>query len=178
MFERNANPESPSENGEEIDFDAVIASIMTVIPTGKSVLTVSHEQVRTGLLVRWVQQCSENPPLLSVALPTGESVIPIIRNSRRFTLCQVADDDTFLTRKFARPHEPGEDPFMGLSITIGNAHVPIINRARSFLECLLVGHLDLGVDHRLYVGKVIGGGMLNEDATPSTNGMAPNSESP
>ena len=46
------------------------------IPSGLFVITAAFEGQRSGVLARWVQQCSVEPPMIMVALPKGQPVEP------------------------------------------------------------------------------------------------------
>jgi len=143
-----------------------IAAAVAKIPRGLFIMTSGFEQSRSGVLVKWVQRCSSNPPLLIVAVPKGQPVEPLIRDSRSFALCQIADDDAYLFRKFAKPPERNDDPFVSLNVWAGIMGAPIIERAMSYLDCEVVRHLDLDADHRLYIGRVITGAILHH-GTPA-----------
>lgn len=138
-----------------------IAAAMGKIPRGLFIMTAAHDQRRSGVLVKWVQRCSTQPPLLMVAVPKGQPVEPLIRDSRGFALCQIAEDDAFLFRKFATPHDRTDDPFVALDTRDGAYSAPIIERAMSYLDCEVVRHLDLDADHRLYIGRIHAGEILH-----------------
>lgn len=138
-----------------------LVEAMRQIPCGLFVMGAAHDGRRSGVLAQWVQQCSVEPRLVVLALPKGMPIEPLIRDSRWFTLCQIGADDRFLHRKFAVPHERGDDPFVAIETEEAPSGAPIIGRALSWLDCELVRHVDLESDHRLYVGQAHHGGMLN-----------------
>src|SRR5205823_5499630 len=55
-------------------------SAIAQIPGGLFVLTATFEGRRSGILVKWAQPCSNNPPMVMVALATGQAVEPLIRD--------------------------------------------------------------------------------------------------
>lgn len=154
---------------------------MAQIPAGMFVLTASHEGLRAAVPVKWVQQCSDQPPMVMVALNKGQAVEPLIRDSRSFALCQIAADDRFLMRKFSGgssngapsvPHNgatlsngdeahPDHDPLVSLMTRTAPSGAPILDRAMSFLDCEVVRHIELDSDYRIYVGQAHWGGLLN-----------------
>ena len=140
---------------------AELADVLGRIPCGRFLVTAAHEGARTGALVAWVQPCANQPPMVMAALATALPVIPLIRDSRGFALCQIAADDPFLARKFATPPEHGEDPFVGVETFTAVTGAPIIKRAMCYLDCQLLRHVDLEADCGLYVGLVRVGGVLN-----------------
>ena len=139
-----------------------LSRVLGQIPSGIFLLTSGYDGKRSGVLVHWVQQCSTNPPMVIVAMAKGLPVEPLIRDSRAFALCQIAEDDRLLLRKFAQPPNAGDDPFETLPTIEGPSGSPIVKRAVAYLDCELVRHIDLETDHALYVGKVQQGGVLNE----------------
>ncbi|UCD73769.1 MAG: flavin reductase [Phycisphaerales bacterium] len=142
--------------------DSDLISAFDQIPCGLFLLTSAHEGLRSGVLARWVQQCSLNPPLVMVALPKGSPVEPLIRDSHSFALCQISDGDRFLTRKFSIMPDRSEDPFDTLSTFPAPSGSPVVRRAMSYLDCEVVRHVELESDCRLYVGEVRDGRQLSD----------------
>lgn len=149
-----------SENGSST-LDAAISQI----PRGLYIVTASADGHRSAILAHWIQQCASDPPMVMVALEKGQPIEPLIRDSRSFAICQVGADDRFLQRKFGEPHGRGEDPFISLAVRETNCG-PIIERAMSYLECVVERHVELDSDFRLYVGRVVDGALL-EDCSPA-----------
>jgi len=131
------------------------------IPSGLFILTAAYNGSRSGVLVAWVQQCATRPPLVTAAVSTTMPVVPLIRDSRSFALCQVSAEDRLLARKFDRLAMDLEDPFMSLPVTVSPNGAPILQNALSWLDCEVIRHIDLESDYGLYVGRVRHGGMLN-----------------
>ena len=143
-----------------------VATALDQIPSGMYIMTAASDGLTSGILVRWVQRCCIDPPMLMLALRKGMPIEPIIRDSRSFALCQIDEKDRFLHRKFATPPDRTEDPFVGLPTQRAPGGSPIIERAMAWLECELVRNVELDCDHRLYVGQVICGKRLH-DARPA-----------
>ncbi|MEM0913823.1 MAG: flavin reductase family protein [Planctomycetota bacterium] len=140
------------------DPNDAISSALSLIPTGRFVLTAAHEERRAGMLVDWVQRCCLEPPMIVVAVEKGKGIMPLISESRQFCLCQVADDDRRLPRKFERESDLADDPFLGSDLVEGVLpNVPILRTSLAYLECELACHLDVEGDHDLFVGHVKGG---------------------
>ena len=131
------------------------------IPSGLFILTAAYNGSRSGVLVTWVQQCATTPPLVMAALSTGMPVVPLIRDSHSFVLCQIAADDRLLARMFDSAPLHGDDPFDTLPTTLAPSGAPIPQRSLSWLDCEVVRHSDLESECGLYVGRVRSGGILN-----------------
>ncbi|MEE9405034.1 MAG: flavin reductase family protein [Algisphaera sp.] len=136
-----------------------IRKSLNKIPNGLFVLTAEHEDRRGGMVVSWVQQVCDSPPMVSVAIEKGKAIMPLISESRKFALCQLSDNDRLMQRKFAQDSEINEDPFLGFSLRESvQGKVPIMTDSMAWLECHLSCHMDVEGDHDLFVGAICGGG--------------------
>jgi flavin reductase (DIM6/NTAB) family NADH-FMN oxidoreductase RutF len=166
---RGSDPMSQSMNKNPM---ADCANALGQIPGGLFILTSQFDGRSGGVPVRWVQQCSSAPPMITVALYKGQAVEMLIRDSHFFTLCQVSADDRFLLCKFNGQHHNGDDALLALMTRAAPSGCPIIDRALSYLDCEVVRHVELDCDYRIYVGQVHAGGMLHQ-GTPAVRFGAP-----
>lgn len=130
------------------------------IPNGLFVMTAAHEHRMHGVVIRYVQRVSVEPPLILVALPKGQTIVPLIHDSRAFAICQIAADDRFTLRKFSSEDGVDEESLHGVDIQRRATGSPILARCQSFLDCDLVRHADIDGDHDIYVGLVREGDLL------------------
>jgi len=131
------------------------------IPSGLFILTARNEEFRSGMLASWVQQVSFKPPMVSVAVAKGRSIMPLISESRQFGICQLPTNEKIIMRKFASGSDPGEDPFLGFEMLSNNSGVPILANVLAYTECDLACHIDVEGDHDLFIGKVYRGKYLS-----------------
>lgn len=144
---------------------------LDMLPRPLFVITAVYEGHRRGQLVRHVQLASVGPPSVSVALPKGQPISPLIRDSKAFGLCQISDHDEYLERKFAGAHlagfdEPDIDPFDSLETISGSTGSPLITRAMLCLDCRVSLHLDFDADFELYIGEVVSSTVYQPDSEP------------
>ncbi|MDX9912590.1 MAG: flavin reductase family protein [Phycisphaerales bacterium] len=128
------------------------------------IMTAAFEGKRTGMIVRSVQRCSDEPQLLCVAARKGHSIEPLIRDSHHFVLCKVGASERLLLRKFSSEPPalseegllPGQegDPFDSLRVTSMVSGAPVLARSPLVFDCEVVRHFDLESDHELYIGLV------------------------
>ena len=135
-------------NGERI------RSALESIPHGEFMLTAAHGRRSNGVLVDFVGQCANDPPMLVVATAKGQVLTPLIRDSRSFVVSVITDATRPLSRRFARSNVENEDPFMGLPTDTTRRGTPILARTGAWFECELVRHFDIDADCELYVGTV------------------------
>tara|TARA_B100000959_G_scaffold167378_1_gene175265 strand:+ start:269 stop:853 length:585 start_codon:yes stop_codon:yes gene_type:complete len=133
----------------------LIHNALCNIPHATYVLTCKHEQYRDGIITKWVQQCSIEPPMLVVAIPKGRAIEPMLRDARAFALCMVSPNDKQVKRLFGKDHEKEDDPFLSLKTTEATTGMPILKQSLAWFDCKLEGHLSPDADCRLYLGHVI-----------------------
>jgi flavin reductase (DIM6/NTAB) family NADH-FMN oxidoreductase RutF len=131
---------------------------------GHFLLTAAHEGTRSGTLVRWVQPCATDPPMVAVAFRRDGIVQPLVHGSHRFALARVPDTDRLLQAVFATSHGPGEDPFLGIRTFLTPGGCPVPAATRGWLECEMAFNIDLEADCGLYVGLVSAAGRAPGDA--------------
>lgn len=159
------------------------SEVTATIPHGAFILTACYDGRRHGTLVQWMQPCSHEPPMVMLAMSKGQVVEPLIRDSRHFALCQVREGDRLLLRKFepdtsdprtaSGPDRHGarqgsienvEDPFACLPMRSAPSGSPVIERALCYLDCEVVRQIETDGDHRIYIGLIIAGEMLQHDS--------------
>lgn len=126
-----------------------------MLPQHPFLLTGRVDEARTGLVTRWVQQCSDEPMLVSVAIPKGTEIEPLIRDGRTFALTALDPSDRLIPRRFTPPPPRSEDPFVGMRLLTAESGCPILRRGLFWLDCELVGHLAPDASHRIYLGQVL-----------------------
>ena len=151
-----------SKHGQDQELRNAIGSALGRIPSGLFILTAQHEDRRSGMLTSLVQQACFEPPMVCVAVAKGRAIMPLISESRKFGLCQLASNDKVMLRKFSGGVAPGDDPFLGFDLLESHLPgVPIVASALAYLECELTCHMDVEGDHDLFVGVVRSGGEPN-----------------
>lgn len=131
------------------------------VPSGLFIVTVRHREVETGLLASWIQQCSFDPPRISLAVKRGRDVLDCLVNDTIFTVNLLDRDQTDMIAHFGRGFKPGEPAFQGLEVTRPDGIPPVLEEALAYLACRVVGRHAAG-DHDLIIGDVIAGQVLRE----------------
>lgn len=134
-----------------------ILRALAMLPSGCFVLTSCYETKKSGMIVRWVQPCADEPVLIAVAARRGHSIEPLIRDSHSFAVCRIDPEDRLLTRRFAihRPPDDTSDPFDGMAVDTLATGSPILRRSSLALDCEVIRHFDLEADHELFIGHVL-----------------------
>lgn len=141
----------------DTDFIAALGRV----PSGLFVLTVGE----TGMLASWVQQCSFDPPQVTVAVQRGRPVHTLLVDRAPFALNLLPAGQSDLVRHFGRGFARGQPAFTGLEVGRTAAGAPVLRAALGHLACDVVGRFDAG-DHDLIIGRVVGGA-LHSDGQPA-----------
>jgi len=131
------------------------------VPSGLFILTIRHGNDDTGMLASWVQQCSFEPPQVTVALKADRDVWTWLGDGAEFTLNILDDSQTDMIGHFGRGFALGEPAFTELEVERPDGAAPVLSEALAYLVCRVAGRLKAG-DHDLLVGRVVGGAMLSE----------------
>jgi len=130
-----------------------------MLSPGLFVLTAAHEGRRSGVVARSVAWASDEPLLIAVFVKRGHWIEPVLRDSRKFAVCQVVDAAgptmSLLLRRFAETSRPRDgDPFDGIDSTTLITGSPVLARSPLVLDCEVHRHFDLEADHEAYLGLV------------------------
>jgi flavin reductase (DIM6/NTAB) family NADH-FMN oxidoreductase RutF len=131
------------------------------VPSGLFILTIRHGDAETGMLTSWVQQCSFDPPQVSLALKQGREVGAWLTPDALFVLNILDDSQTDMIGHFGRGFALNEPAFEGLEIERPDDGPPVLREALGYLVCRVASRCAAG-DHDLIIARVIGGGLLNE----------------
>lgn len=128
----------------------------SLLQNGRFLMTAEYEDTQAGVLVRSVQVCSEDPPMLCVAVRTGHPIEPIIRDARCFALCRLSDSDKLAMRKFTSDRSTeGENPFDAIPMQRLKTGAPVLSRSPLVFDCEIARHFDLEAESELYIGQVV-----------------------
>jgi len=157
-----AQPRSHGRDGNESEaapYDRAVASgddlraVMRGYPHGVSVLTVDRDGERMGVTIGSLVSLSLEPPLVGVSIGKEASSYELLRQSGRFAISLLADDQAPLAQHFARGVPPIAH-WSGISTREGELGPPLIEGAVGWLECRIWADYDAG-DHTLFVGEVM-----------------------
>src|SRR3954462_7052629 len=144
--------------------EKALAAALGRIPSGLFVVTARRGDEETGMLASWVQQCSFDPPQVSVAVQRGRYAHGLLPDGAAFVLNVVAAEQTALLKHFGKGFGPGEPAFQGLATERTPEGLAVLPQALGHLAGRVVGRSDAG-DHELLIGRVVAG-RLHADGAP------------
>ena len=131
------------------------------VVSGVFVVTARRGGSETGMLGSWVQQCSFDPPQITMAVARDRPILEWLTEDAPFTVNILAEGEKQLLKHFSRGFGLGEPAFDGLEIEHRGKGGPVLAAALAYLECRVAGRVPVG-DHDLIIGRVVGGGILHE----------------
>lgn len=140
--------------------DASWARPLGAIPSGLFILTLRYQDLETGLLLSWVQQCGFDPPLVTLALRHDRFQAGWLAAGAAATLHLLGENDQTLLKHFAKGFAQGEAAFDGLTVRHRKGQAPVLEAALAFLDLKLSQQVRTG-DHDLFVCRVIDGETLH-----------------
>jgi flavin reductase (DIM6/NTAB) family NADH-FMN oxidoreductase RutF len=133
------------------------------LPSGLFVLTARRGDAETGMLASWVQQCSFEPPHISLALKVGRPVNDWLQVGSDFILNILDHTQTDMIAHFGRGFALGEPAFTGIEVERNGQEAPVLLEALGHLQCRIVNRVHVA-DHDVVIAEVITGRLLSEEA--------------
>lgn len=140
-----------------------LSSLFRRLTCGVYVIGVSHGDKISGFTAAWVMQVSFDPLLLAVSIHPGHASYPLLTGSGVFSVNVLPRGGEDLARHFGRGDVT--DKLAAIGWRRGASGTPLLDAAAAYFECELCHDYPAG-DHRLVVGRVTGGGVLDADAVP------------
>ena len=135
------------------------------ITLGVYIVTVKADDKINGMTAAWVSKTSHNPPMVTVSIGDTNYTNELIKKAKYFVVNTLAEGHQEMGKHFGVVSGREADKLMGVGFFEAESGAPILEKAMSYLECELFDTLNTG-DHTLFIGKVIGGGILDSSKSP------------
>lgn len=138
-----------------------LAAALGRVPSGLYVLTAGTGAAETGMLASWVQQCSFDPPQVTVAVNKQREVLESLAVGAPFVLNVLPEGGKALVAHFGKGFATGEPAFTGLDVRRDPDAPPVLLAAHAYLVCRVAARVDAG-DHALLIARVEAGAVLHD----------------
>lgn len=128
--------------------------------SGVTVVTMAHENERSGLTVSAFCSLSLNPPYILVCIDKSSTTLDFVRKAKSFAVNILSETQSDVSNHFASKLT---DKLANIPYTNGPLGNPILEDTCASLECEVAQELD-GGDHVILIGKVA---YANVDTTKS-----------
>jgi len=138
-------------------------SLFNRLTHGVYVVGVADGVKHNAFTAAWLMQTSFKPLLVALCINPRHSSYAMLKNSGVFSINVLKQDQQSLARYFGRPAE--RDKLAAVRWRTETTGAPIIADALAWFDCRLHGEC-AGGDHRLVLGRVVDGAVLDAGAVP------------
>ena len=135
------------------------------ITSGVYIITVKAGEKINGMTAAWVSKASRNPPMITVSIGETNYTNELIKIAKCFVVNTLAEGQQEMGKHFGFVSGRDADKLMDVGFFEAENGAPVLKSAMSYLECELYDTCIIG-DHTLFIGKVIGGGILDGAKSP------------
>jgi flavin reductase (DIM6/NTAB) family NADH-FMN oxidoreductase RutF len=140
-----------------------IAALFERLTQGVYVVGVADGGARNAFTAAWVMQVSYDPLLLALSISPEHSSYALLKEGRAFGVNVLKKGQLDLAAHFGR--SDGFDKLSSTQWTTDRFGLPLLREALAWFGCRVVSEHPAG-DHRLVVGKVFDGKLLDSEAAP------------
>lgn len=139
-----------------------IKNALRMMPYGfYAVSTVAGDDANV-MVLNWASQVSFEPRLVALGLAKNAYSHGLVQQGKVFAVNLLNKADADLIKPFTKGRAKNPDKMKNVPYTPGpETGCPILEGAAAYFECRVVNILDVGGDHDIVVGEVIGAGVNN-----------------
>lgn len=138
-----------------------IKQALRMMPYGFYSITSCTEDDANAMVANWVTQVSFEPRLVAIGLQKTSYTHGLIEKGGKFTINIVREEDADLIKPLTKGREKNPDKMKELAHSPApNTGCPVLEGAAAYLECQVVDLIDVGGDHDVLVGEVVGADVM------------------
>lgn len=139
------------------------------MPYGFYSITSRHDDEVNAMVANWVMQASFTPRLMVMGLQKKAYSHQVISEGGVFAINIFNKEDQEAMMPFTKGRAKKPDKMADVAYTPGpETGCPILKGAAAYLECRVIQMIDMGGDHDLLVGEVVGGDILKDGEVTDT----------
>lgn len=140
-------------------------NLFRTLSMGVYVVGVSTARSRDAFTAASVAHVSYRPLLLSLAINPQHTSYELLSARNAYTISVLASDQIELARRFGTSAPAGTNKMDDIAWLTASSGAPYLARALAYFDCRLLDDFPAG-DHRIVVGRVVDGGVLDAGASP------------
>ena len=134
---------------------------LRMMPYGFYSITSRHGDEKNIMVANWVMQTSFEPRYVAVGLQQTSYTHKLIEDGKVFAINIFNNSDVEAIKPFTKSREKNPNKVENATFQDGlKTGCPILNDAAAFLECKLIEVVNIGGDHDIVIGEVIGAGVM------------------
>jgi flavin reductase (DIM6/NTAB) family NADH-FMN oxidoreductase RutF len=140
--------------------DDAIKNILNRIPYGFYSITSRSGDNVNAMVANWVTQASFEPRLLALGLQKSSYTHGLITQGGVFGVNLFLKEDAEKIKAFSKSRAKNPEKMEGVHYTAGpETGVPILEGTAGHIECRVQEIIDIGGDHDIVIGEVVGAGV-------------------
>lgn len=137
-----------------------ISDALRMMPYGFYSITSCHKDDKNAMVANWVTQVSYEPRLLVFGLQKTSYSHGLIEKSKVFVVNVFKQENADTVKKLTKGRAKNPDKMEQVNFRLApETKCPVLERAAAYLECKVTDIIDVGGDHDIVVGEVIGAGV-------------------
>jgi flavin reductase len=149
----NCRVNAPLPDSDTTIDDHQFRSIMRSMVAGVTLITTSHEGRVHGMTATAFSSVSADPPTILIVLNRSTRTHPLVSASKHFVVTLLAEDQIELSKRFSGKLD---NQFDGISYTLNEHGVPVIDGAVASMECATITEMNVGT-HTIFIARVLKG---------------------
>lgn len=143
--------------------DNPIKDALHLMPYGFYSLTSRNGDDVNAMVANWITQASFSPRLIAVGLQKTCYTHGVIEEGRVFCINLFKKEDQEAMMPFTKSRSKRPDKMENATYSEApETGCPILEGATAYVECQVTDIIDVGGDHDIVVGEVVGAGVLKE----------------
>ncbi len=141
--------------------DDPIKDVLRRLPYGLYSITSRKDDEINAMVLNWFSQVSFEPQLVAIAVQKTSYSYKLISQGKVFIVNVFNKEDVGAIKPFIKGHSKRPDKMRDAMFTEGPiTGCPILEGAAAYLECKVSAIHDVGGDHNIIVGEVVGAGSI------------------
>jgi flavin reductase (DIM6/NTAB) family NADH-FMN oxidoreductase RutF len=138
-----------------------IKDVLRRLPYGLYSITSRKDDEINAMVLNWFSQVSFDPQLVAIAVQKTSYSYKLISQGKVFIVNVFNKEDVGAIKPFIKGHSKSPDKMKDAMFTEGSVTAcPILVGAAAYLECKVTVIHDVGGDHNIIVGEVVGAGSI------------------
>ena len=143
--------------------DDKVKDALNMMPYGFYSLTSCTSDDANAMVANWITQASFSPRLIAVGLQKTCYTHGLLENGGSFAINIFAQEDSEAIMPFTKGRSKNPDKMKDARYTQAPVTgCPVLDGAAAYVECRVVNIVDVGGDHDIVVGEVVGGDVMKE----------------
>lgn len=149
--------------------DDKIKKALHRMPYGFYSITSRNGETVNAMVANWVMQASFSPRLIAIGLAKKAYSHEVISKGGVFAVNIFNKEDEEAMMPFTKARAKAPDKMENASYTEApETGCPVLQGAAAYVECKVVQLIDVGGDHDILVGEVVGGDVMKEGEVTDT----------